>query len=87
MYDLGNTASLTAALESDEGELAVIMRRVEQSMATMPRYDPSAWSGPASWAYQVSLGSLGREVSAALELLRCAVDLTAAAVFELDARG
>jgi hypothetical protein len=75
-------ASTVGDLSESARELDALRTRVETAVAALPPLDTSGWSGPASWACGVALELLRREIAAAIDLLRCAADLTAAAAFE-----
>jgi hypothetical protein len=75
-------AGLAGELAASARELDALRMRVESQVASLPGIDPTGWNGPASWAYQLSLALLRRETNTALELLRCAADLSFAAAFE-----
>jgi hypothetical protein len=82
MYGQVAGARLAGGLAEDARELGSLRTRVLDSVASLPRVDASGWSGPASWAYQLSLTLLHRETETASDLLRCASDLAVAASFE-----
>jgi uncharacterized protein YukE len=82
MYTAHSGAALAGELAASAQELDAIRARVETESASMPTIDLSGWNGPARWAFQFSLALLRRETDTAIELLRCAADLSAAAAFE-----
>jgi hypothetical protein len=83
MHDLASSTALAAELSDSSDALRSLTTRVRNESESRPRIDTSEWSGPASWACQLSLTLLAREIEAAAELLRCAADLTAAAAWEV----
>lgn len=85
MPEMTSSAALAREFSEASAELAALTRRVQRERDAQPRIDASQWSGPASWACQLSLALLAREMDAAVELLRCASDLAGAAAWE--ARG
>ena len=80
---LASSTSVTIELTQARDELRLVANRVAQASDEAPRRDASGWSGPASAAYQRGLDQLRRDIGAAHELLRSAIDLTNAALFEL----
>jgi hypothetical protein len=87
MYEMLTSSALAAELTESARELDALRARVELQCDSFPTVETSGWSGPASWAYQLSLALLQRQTRAATELLRCAADLSAAAAFELGQHG
>ena len=85
MHELAVSAALAGEFSASSAALRALTTRVETEGGSRPRIDTSGWSGPASWACQLSVTLLGREIEAAVELLRCAADLTAAAAWEVRA--
>jgi hypothetical protein len=83
MHELASSTALAGELSASSVALRVLTRRVENEGELRPRIETSGWSGPASWACQLSLTLLGREIETAAQLLRCAADLTAAAAWEV----
>jgi hypothetical protein len=75
-------ADLAGDFAASARELDALRTRVESQVVSLPRIDPTGWDGPASWACQLSLALLRRETDTAVELLRCAADLSSAAAFE-----
>jgi PPE-repeat protein len=85
MHEISTSAALAAELTANADELTALTGRVAGEADSQPRIDSSGWSGPASWACQLSLTLLARQMDQAVELLRCAADLTAAAAWEARA--
>ena len=92
MYgQLGGSVGITGAglggeLAETARELDALCARVESGSMALPGIDSTTWAGLASWACQLSLALLRREIGAARELLRCAADLSSAAAFEAGQR-
>jgi hypothetical protein len=80
---LASSTAVTIELTQARDELRLIADRVTAAYDAAPRRDASGWRGPASNAYQHGLDQLRRDIEGALELLRSAIDLTNAALFEL----
>jgi hypothetical protein len=83
MHEFVTGAALAAELTAYARELDALRSRVETQARSLPTVESSGWSGPASWAYQLSIALLHRQTLAATDLLRCAADLSAAAAFEV----
>ena len=83
VFEIGNSVAVMAELEQAREQLRSISHRVAEAALAAPRHDASGWHGFAAWAYQRALDQLTRELDVAGELLRSAIDLTGAAVFEL----
>jgi len=89
MNGLANAAVFAEAQELSRraDELAALARRVESEGRSQPRMSAAGWSGPASWACDVALAALRREIDTATELLRCATDLTSTAAWAVSHAG
>jgi hypothetical protein len=83
MFEGASEFAIAADLRQTRERLTIARHRLVDTVALAPRPDASGWSGPAGWAYQHALAALARELEAALELLRSAADLTAAALYEV----
>jgi hypothetical protein len=81
------SAAVAAQLVEARDQLRFVLNRVEGAAQSAPRHDASGWVGLAAFAYQGSLDQLTRELAAVQELMRSAVDLANAAIFEVDAHG
>jgi hypothetical protein len=82
MHEISIGAALAAEFSANAEELLSLTRRVESEREAQPHIDSRGWSGPASWACQLALRLLARELDESLELLRCARDLIEAAAWE-----
>lgn len=83
MTGVESRAALAGELAQSSESLRILGSRVEHEAHSRPRLNATGWSGPASWACDLSLAMLARELEAAVALLRCAADLTSAAAWEV----
>jgi len=79
--------TLAAGLTEAADELGVLRLRVQQEGESQPHIDSTIWRGPASWACEVSLALLAREIAAVVDHLRTASDQATLEVWELRGRG
>jgi hypothetical protein len=72
-------------LERQHDTLCALARSADAAVATLlGAANDGGWRGPASWAFEIALGTLRREASGAVDALRAAQRMTQVALDELD---
>ena len=83
MFEWGTQSTLAGELLISRDDLDSARRRVASARQSAPDGGLSGWVGPAGWAYRRALALLDHDLDAAMDLLRSASDLTAAALYQL----